>query len=276
MTNDKPAHKRKRVIQISLPTMVASDQFLNSLPKVRVNSKVIPIYGDLADEIPFMHDQGIFCPTCPTNVIAELILLGQMKTQVAKIRAYLFLCTACQTICYLPVTKDGEFKITFGKTRNKGLAEISNPTLALFTSQSFDFTEYLMQTAEANYQDVLDKMYTQPPTESQKIYQLEKVKGSGKTITPFTDSEQGNLKLDILLKIVEFGGRSSVQSLAIGLKLSETKISELVVKMVKEGMLEALPFNTGGHHQQLYQLSKVALKVLHKKVDEVLEKKTQG
>lgn len=145
----------KKSIKISLPITTVSDVFLSSLPKILINPEEIPIIKNEAELIPFMHDKGILCPICPADFQGTFILMGQVNTLGRQTRAYLFLCTRCRNVSYLPVTKQGVFKVDYHEQRRRSIAEVSNPLLAQFSTLQFDFDEFIMQTAGVNYKDVL-------------------------------------------------------------------------------------------------------------------------
>jgi len=257
----------KRVVKVTLQTLVASERLLNSLPKVRVNSKVIPIYGSIASEIPFVEHEGIFCPICPSNVVADLVLMGQMKTDISHTRAYLFWCTACQTVSYLPVTKRGEFQVTFAKIR-RSLAEIHNPILSLITALNFDFSAYLMQTAIVNYQETLDSMYTKKNAH-QLILQLKRMNGGGQPVYAPAEVQKSleTRRLAILLKLIEFDGSASIRTIALALKIEQPLIADTMIGMVKEKLLTAIAVGKGKEAFQIYQIADDALKTVKEAVE---------
>ena len=151
-------NSEKKSIKISLPITTVSDTFLSSLPKIRINPAEIPIVRNEAQLIPFMHSKGILCPICPDKFQGAFILMGQVNTEGRNTRAYLFLCTRCRNVSYLPVTKQGVFKVDYHEQRRLTLAEVSNPLLAQLTTLQFDFDEFIMQTAGVNYKDVLESL----------------------------------------------------------------------------------------------------------------------
>lgn len=148
----------RRTIKLTLPITTVSDLFLKSLPRARINTEEIPVIEDEAQLIPFMHSHGIICPICPENLQGQFILLGQVHTATKESRAYLFLCTRCKNVSYLPVTKQGVFKVDYLDARKRTLVEINNPLLAQLSEMRFDFDEFLQGTVGEEYISVLKKL----------------------------------------------------------------------------------------------------------------------